>query len=60
MSKVKTVYVCTECGAVSPKWSGQCGECGQWNCLVEQVEAKKAPQNARFAGYAGESTSCKS
>lgn len=56
MSKVKTVYVCTECGAVSPKWSGQCGECGQWNCLVEQVEAKKAPQNARFAGYAGEST----
>lgn len=56
MSKVKTVYVCTECGAVSPKWSGQCGECGQWNCLVEQVETKKAPQNARFAGYAGEST----
>lgn len=55
MSKVKTVYACTECGAVSPKWAGQCSECGQWNCLVEQVESKKSPQNARFAGYAGES-----
>jgi DNA repair protein RadA/Sms len=53
MSKVKTQYVCTECGAVSPKWAGQCGECSQWNCLVEQVEAKKSNQSARFAGYAG-------
>ncbi|WP_196138661.1 DNA repair protein RadA [Aliikangiella sp. G2MR2-5] len=53
MSKVKTQYVCTECGAVSPKWSGQCMECQQWNCLVEQVENKKPAQNARFAGYAG-------
>ncbi|TQV85328.1 DNA repair protein RadA [Aliikangiella coralliicola] len=53
MSKIKTIYACNECGAVSPKWSGQCSECGQWNCLVEQVEAKKTPQNARFAGYAG-------
>ena len=53
MSKVKTQYVCNECGAVTPKWAGQCGDCGQWNCLSEQLEAKKSPQNARFAGYAG-------
>ncbi|MCW8879947.1 MAG: DNA repair protein RadA [Kangiellaceae bacterium] len=53
MSKVKTQYVCTECGAVSPKWAGQCIECNQWNCMVEQIEAKKPAQNARFAGYAG-------
>lgn len=53
MPKPKIQYVCNECGAISPKWAGQCGECGQWNCLVEQVEVKKSPQNARFAGYAG-------
>lgn len=49
----KIQYVCNQCGAVSAKWSGQCGECGQWNCLTEQVEIKKNPKNARFAGYAG-------
>lgn len=53
MSKPKIQYVCNECGAISPKWAGQCSECGQWNCLVEQVEVKKSSQNARFAGYAG-------
>ncbi|WP_444995495.1 DNA repair protein RadA [Aliikangiella sp. IMCC44359] len=53
MSKNKIHYVCNECGAISPKWSGQCADCGQWNCLVEQIEAKKTTQNARFAGYAG-------
>ncbi len=52
MSKVKTQYICNECGALSPKWSGQCGDCGQWNCLVEHVEVKKSSSNARFAGYA--------
>jgi DNA repair protein RadA/Sms len=31
----KTVYCCQGCGAEFPKWSGQCGECGAWNTLVE-------------------------
>ncbi len=53
MSKIKTQYVCNECGSVSPKWAGQCGDCGQWNCLTEQLEAKKTTQTGRFAGYAG-------
>ncbi len=53
MSKVKVQFVCNECGAIAPKWSGQCSDCGQWNCLSEQVESKKPAQNARFAGYAG-------
>ncbi|MDR0441586.1 MAG: hypothetical protein LBI59_11520, partial [Candidatus Accumulibacter sp.] len=35
MTKAKTVYSCTECGAVSAKWQGQCPECGAWNTLVE-------------------------
>ena len=34
---VKRQVICTECGANSPKWQGQCPGCGQWNTLVEAV-----------------------
>ena len=34
-TKNKTVYVCTECGAESPKWSGKCPSCGQWDTMTE-------------------------
>lgn len=53
MSKTKLQYVCNQCGAVSPKWGGQCGDCGEWNCLVEQLDVGKTPKTGRFAGYAG-------
>jgi DNA repair protein RadA/Sms len=32
----KTVFVCQECGAQSPKWLGRCADCGAWNALVEE------------------------
>jgi len=53
MAKIKTQYVCNRCGSISPKWAGQCLDCGEWNCLSEQIEAPKSTQSARFAGYAG-------
>ena len=34
--KLKSQYVCTECGAVSAKWFGKCPSCGEWNTLEEQ------------------------
>jgi DNA repair protein RadA/Sms len=34
--KSKTVFVCQECGAQSPKWLGRCADCGAWNSLVEE------------------------
>ena len=37
MAKAKTGFVCTECGGVASKWTGQCPACGQWNTLVESV-----------------------
>ncbi len=56
MNKGKTVYVCQQCGAQSPKWAGQCGDCGAWNSLTEavQVAPPKNPRAQSFAtGYAG-------
>ena len=38
MAKLKTKFVCQNCGASYPKWSGKCEKCGHWNTLVEQVE----------------------
>ena len=40
MAKAKSIYSCTECGATSPKWQGQCPGCAEWNTLVESVAEK--------------------
>ena len=53
MAKVKTVYSCTECGATSPKWQGQCPGCGVWNTLVETVAEAVPTSNSRFAALGG-------
>ncbi len=37
MSKLKSKYVCQNCGYASPRWSGKCPECGLWNTMVEEV-----------------------
>ena len=41
--KTKTVFVCQECGAQSPKWLGRCPECSAWNSLVEE---RQLPERA--------------
>ena len=55
MAKPKTVYSCTECGATSTKWQGQCPGCAVWNTLVETVAEPAATSNKRFASLAGSS-----
>lgn len=37
MAKAKTQFVCQNCGASYPKWTGRCENCGEWNTLVEQA-----------------------
>jgi DNA repair protein RadA/Sms len=39
VSKTKRRYVCQACGAVSHRWQGQCGDCAEWNTLVEDTPA---------------------
>lgn len=33
----KSIFVCNSCGAEHRKWIGQCPDCGDWNCINEQV-----------------------
>ncbi|ASW42128.1 DNA repair protein RadA [Clostridium isatidis] len=41
MPKIKSVYVCQECGYESAKWLGKCPDCNNWNTLVEEVRDNK-------------------
>lgn len=62
MAKVKTAYVCTECGEDYSKWVGQCTSCHAWNTVSEvRLGVAKSSRanygatnssNAR-SGYAG-------
>lgn len=37
MAKARSQFVCQQCGATYPKWTGKCENCGEWNSLVEQA-----------------------
>ncbi len=37
MAKLKTMFVCQNCGAKTSKWSGKCDNCQSWNSLVEEI-----------------------
>jgi len=43
VARLRTVYICSDCGAQHPKWNGQCATCGAWNTLVEDVVGSDTP-----------------
>lgn len=45
-AKAKTIFVCSECGGETARWSGQCPSCGAWNTLSEELRTKTATGNA--------------
>ena len=47
MARPKKRYVCQQCGSVTSQWQGQCGDCGEWNSLVEDAGAVVTPFQAR-------------
>ena len=55
MKNAKTVFVCSECGAVSRKWAGKCPECERWNTMVEEEEAPPAVEAKGRAAVWGKS-----
>ena len=55
-ARIRTQYVCQNCGAVSGRWQGKCDDCGEWNTLVEEsgigggVAAGPPTQGSRRGG----------
>ncbi len=47
MAKVKKIFVCTNCGATSPKWVGKCTACEEWNTYQEEVLMKETKQEEK-------------
>lgn len=45
--KLKTQFVCTNCGSVHMRWSGKCPDCGEWNTLVEEVVEERPAAASR-------------
>jgi DNA repair protein RadA/Sms len=42
LAKIRSVFICQQCGSQQTRWMGKCPDCGTWDSLVEQVE-RKAP-----------------
>ncbi len=49
MAKQTTVFVCSECGATSPRWLGRCPSCGKFNTMAEEIVASPVPAAAKAA-----------
>jgi len=51
--KVKTQFVCQQCGTTYSKWMGRCENCGEWNSLVEQAPVSVAQSSVAKATSSG-------
>ena len=48
MAKLKTKWICQNCGYETAKYLGKCPDCGKWGTLVEEVfEASSSSQNSK-------------
>ena len=55
-TKIKTVFVCSNCGYESSKWLGKCPGCNEWNSFYEE---KLTRANGKIAGQSLEKKSSK-
>lgn len=54
MAKVKTKFICSNCGFESIKWQGRCPECEQWNTFSEEIvesEKEKLKSSVRRSSF---------
>lgn len=47
--KIKTSFVCLECGFESPRWYGKCPACAHWNTLEESTVQLEKPRSASYS-----------
>ncbi|MDO8938056.1 MAG: DNA repair protein RadA [Methylicorpusculum sp.] len=58
--KIKTGFVCDDCGADYPRWNGQCTVCGVWNTIKEvRLGSGKNDRAGANEGYAGSKSTVK-
>ena len=53
MAKTSRAFVCQACGAVTARWSGKCGSCGEWNSIVEETAPAGSPALIAIKGGKG-------
>jgi len=53
VAKIKTIYVCSECGGQALKWQGQCPHCSAWNTLVESIAETAVAGGNRYSAVSG-------
>ena len=51
MAKVKSKFVCQECGYETAGYLGKCPECGSWGSLVEELESKPIVSRANQSEF---------
>jgi DNA repair protein RadA/Sms len=45
MPKLRSIYVCNQCGTESAQYFGKCAACNSWNSLEEQIATPAASAN---------------
>jgi DNA repair protein RadA/Sms len=53
MTKIRTKYICQQCGGEQSKWVGKCPDCGAWNTMEETVDAPQSPAQQRHQSLLG-------
>ncbi len=48
---VTTAFVCSECGATSPRWLGRCPSCGKFNTMAEEAVGNEQPSVQKRSVY---------
>jgi DNA repair protein RadA/Sms len=56
MAKLRTKYVCQQCGGEQSKWMGKCPDCGAWNTLEETVDTPQSATQQRRQNLMGNSS----
>src|SRR6516164_4191972 len=50
MARLQPRFVCQQCGAAHPKWTGRCDGCAAWNSLIEELPREGPPSGLAKGG----------
>ncbi|MBS4028586.1 MAG: DNA repair protein RadA [Ignavibacteriales bacterium] len=46
MPKTLSKFTCQNCGYVSPRWTGKCSNCNEWNTFVEEITSSSQKKSS--------------